>query len=1041
VASINSGGGLSTFSNYGATTVDVGAPGEGIYSTLPNGRYGSMSGTSMATPHVAGTAALVLAQNPSWSATQVISRIESTVTPDVALAGKTVTGGIVNAGQAVTGTATPSPPAAVGNLNATAVSSTQVNLSWSDVSGETGFYVERSTDGTTWSQIAATAAGVTSYQDSGLSASTTYSYRVRAFNGSGPGGYSAVASTTTPAAPVGTVLYSDSFGGTSVNPAWKFVGGSWAQSNGMLAQTSTGAGDPKKALLTDQTYPASVVVAAKVRVDSWAGGDSARAGVSLYNDPSTGKGYNLVFHSGTGTVQFLDDGVAWGNSYSFAWAVGAWYWFKLEALNGTLYGKVWQDGTAEPGSWMFTQAGWADRQGGAPGLNGGSNAGATASFTGVIVTTPVAAPAAPTGLTATASSPSQINLSWSGVSGATSYAVQRSPDGSSWAPLASGLTTASYADTGLQPATAYFYRVQASNAAGSGPFSATASATTQPLAAPTGLTATASSSSQVSLSWGAVGGAAAYAVQRSPDGSTWALLASGLTATSYADTGLQPATAYFYRVQASSGTSSSPFSAAVSVTTLAALTGAGGVLYSDSFGSSTVNPAWKFVGGSWAQSNGVLAQTSTGAGDPKKALLTDQTYPASVVVTAKVRVDSWAGGDAARAGVSLYDDPSTGKGYNLVFHSSTGTVQFLDDGVAWGNSYAFSWSVGAWYWFKLEALNGTLYGKVWQDGAPEPSSWMFTQAGWADRQGGAPGLNGGSNNGATASFASLTVSTPAVAPGAPIGLAASASSASQINLSWSAVSGATSYAVQRSLDGTTWTQLASGLTATSYADAGLQAATTYYYRVEASNSVGSSPFSATVSATTPAASSGTVLYSDGFGSSTVKPAWKFAGGSWAQSAGVLAQTSTGAGDPKKALLTDQAYPANLVVTAKVRVDYWAGGDAARAGVSLYNDPATGRGYNLVFHSNTGTVQFLDDGVAWGNSYAFNWAVGSWYWFKLEALNGVLYGKVWQDGTPEPAAWMFTQSGWADRQGGAPGLNGGSNAGATASFASLTVTSV
>src|SRR5262249_29153269 len=149
-------------------------------------------------------------------------------------------------------------------------------------------------------------------------------------------------------------------------------------------------------------------------------------------------------------------------------------------------------------------------------------------------------------------------------------------------------------------------------------------------------------------------------------------------------------------------------------------------------------------GGSWLQSNGVLAQTGTGNSDPKKALLTDQAYPANLAVAAKVRVDSWAGGDYARAGVSLDQDPSTGRGYNLVFHNNTNTVQFLDEGVAWGNAYAFNWAVGAWYWFKLEALNGTLYGKVWQDGTPEPSNWMFTQAGWADRAGGAPGLNGGS---------------------------------------------------------------------------------------------------------------------------------------------------------------------------------------------------------------------------------------------------------------------------------------------------------
>src|SRR5262249_43893296 len=161
----------------------------------------------------------------------------------------------------------------------------------------------------------------------------------------------------------------------------------------------------------------------------------------------------------------------------------------------------------------------------------------------------------------------------------------------------------------------------------------------------------------------------------------------------------------------------------------------------------------------WGQANGVLAQTGTGSGDPKKALLADQSYPANLVVTARVRVDSWSGGDWARAGVSLDQDPATGNGYNLVFHNDTHTVQFLDDHVAWGNSYAFNWSVGTWYWFKLAMINGTLYGKVWQDGTPEPASWLFTQAGWTDRTGGAPGLNGGSADGATASFSNVTVTT------------------------------------------------------------------------------------------------------------------------------------------------------------------------------------------------------------------------------------------------------------------------------------------
>jgi len=128
-------------------------------------------------------------------------------------------------------------------------------------------------------------------------------------------------------------------------------------------------------------------------------------------------------------------------------------------------------------------------------------------------------------------------------------------------------------------------------------------------------------------------------------------------------------------------------------------------------------------------------------------------------------------------------------------------------------------------------------------------------------------------------------------------------------------------------------------------------------------------------------------------------------------------------DIKKAILTDQAYPADQEITAKIRVTSWSTGDAARAGVGIYTDPKTGLGYELVFHGDN-QVQFLDDHVAWGNAFTFNWQVGTWYWFQLTDQNGTLMGKVWQDGTPEPSSWMFQQSGWTDRTGGSPSLDGG-----------------
>ena len=88
---------LAGFSNYGATTVDLGAPGVGILSTTPGNTYSTLSGTSMATPHVAGAVALIWGQNPGRMHADVKAAILAGADPVAALAGKTVTGGRLNA--------------------------------------------------------------------------------------------------------------------------------------------------------------------------------------------------------------------------------------------------------------------------------------------------------------------------------------------------------------------------------------------------------------------------------------------------------------------------------------------------------------------------------------------------------------------------------------------------------------------------------------------------------------------------------------------------------------------------------------------------------------------------------------------------------------------------------------------------------------------------------------------------------------------------------------------------------------------------------
>jgi serine protease len=103
VAATDSSDRLASFSNFGATTVDIAAPGVGILSTTPNNTYSSFSGTSMATPFVAGAAALVWSANPSLTYSQVIGRLTSSVDVIPGLAGKVSTSGRLNVNRALSG--------------------------------------------------------------------------------------------------------------------------------------------------------------------------------------------------------------------------------------------------------------------------------------------------------------------------------------------------------------------------------------------------------------------------------------------------------------------------------------------------------------------------------------------------------------------------------------------------------------------------------------------------------------------------------------------------------------------------------------------------------------------------------------------------------------------------------------------------------------------------------------------------------------------------------------------------------------------------
>ena len=110
VAASNQSDGMAGFSNYGSVSVDLAAPGTNVLSSIPGADYGYKSGTSMATPHVAGTAALVFAGHPGATPLEVKQALLAGVDPKPAFSGKTSTGGRLNALRALTATPESPPP-------------------------------------------------------------------------------------------------------------------------------------------------------------------------------------------------------------------------------------------------------------------------------------------------------------------------------------------------------------------------------------------------------------------------------------------------------------------------------------------------------------------------------------------------------------------------------------------------------------------------------------------------------------------------------------------------------------------------------------------------------------------------------------------------------------------------------------------------------------------------------------------------------------------------------------------------------------------
>ena len=188
VAATDRNDSLAGFSNYGATSVDLAAPGVGIVSTVPAGGYSSFSGTSMATPHVAGAAALALAVDPTLTVSQLRTGLLGTVDAVGGLSGKTVTGGRLNVGRLVESLSSdptvPLPPSGLNASDGTTLGSVQI--SWGSSLFADSYTLWRGgTDNVSSASVIADSLSTTSYQDLATDVNESYYYWVSATNALG----------------------------------------------------------------------------------------------------------------------------------------------------------------------------------------------------------------------------------------------------------------------------------------------------------------------------------------------------------------------------------------------------------------------------------------------------------------------------------------------------------------------------------------------------------------------------------------------------------------------------------------------------------------------------------------------------------------------------------------------------------------------------------------------------------------------------------------------------------------------------------------
>ena len=445
----------------------------------------------------------------------------------------------------------------------TAVSNTEIDLSWPNNATATGYKIERMTNTTAWTQIATRSAGVTSYSDTGLTEGTAYYYRVKATIGSVDYSSSMNYAITLPTAPDGLSVsfanggeadltwtaYSSKAVGYSIE---QLVGSTWQQvqttafGTGTMNASVIGVFDPStpytfRVRAYENDFSGNPLYSAPathspVQTPDWPAAPTDLTATAVSNTE-----IDLNWTDTTGEtgykIERSDDGIAWTQIGTAAADATSYPDTAVTEGEGTL--RYYRVRATKNGVW-------------------------DSAYTSVSAATTL--PATPTDLQATIVDGGQVNLTWDDNSTIeTSYSIEQlMADGVTWQEVqttdpGTGTGTMSLAVTGpFEPLADYHFRVKAYTesddfAAYSAPSNgAMVTALAWPTA-PTNLTTTVVSNAEIGLTWtDSATNEMGYEIDRTTDGNTWTVVTDTLPAntTSYSDIGLTDGTLYGYRVRA-----------------------------------------------------------------------------------------------------------------------------------------------------------------------------------------------------------------------------------------------------------------------------------------------------------------------------------------------------------------------------------------------------------------------------------------------------------------------------------------------------------